>query len=110
MVIHEYVPDDTYLCGFQPTDLDAVRALPFVAWADVDFKGFKIAQSLRSNRLRPGVAVLADLNEVAVPGPRPSTSCCTRTSRWARTGYETGSRRRQVSALATYNPPATRYA
>ncbi|MEW2120422.1 S8 family serine peptidase [Streptomyces sp. NPDC005474] len=67
VVIHEYVPDDTYLCGFQPTDLDAVRALPFVAWADVYFKGFKIAQSLRSNRLRPGVAVLADPNEAVSP-------------------------------------------
>ncbi|MFB6805288.1 S8 family serine peptidase [Streptomyces sp. NPDC056387] len=71
VVIHEYVPDDTYLCGFRPTDLDAVRALPFVTWADVYFKGFKIAQSLRSNRLRPGVAVLADPLEAG--GPRPRT-------------------------------------
>ncbi|MFE9636710.1 S8 family serine peptidase [Streptomyces sp. NPDC006463] len=59
LVIHEYVPDDTYLCGYRPTDLDAVRALPFVAWADVYLNGFKIAQSLRSTRLSPGVAVLA---------------------------------------------------
>ncbi|MFI6148564.1 S8 family serine peptidase [Streptomyces sp. NPDC051109] len=71
VVIHEYVPDDTYLCGFRPRDLDAVRALPFVTWADVYFKGFKIAQSLRSSRLRPGVAVLADPAEAG--GPRPRT-------------------------------------
>lgn len=71
VVIHEYVPEDTYLCGYQPTDLDAVRALPFVAWADVYLNGFKIAQSLRSTRLRPGLAVLAEPLEAA--GPRPRT-------------------------------------
>ena len=47
VVIHEYVPDDTYLCGYQPTDLAAIRALPFVTWADVYFRGFKIPPSLR---------------------------------------------------------------
>lgn len=71
VVIQEYVPDDTYLCGYRLTDLAAVRALSFVAWADVYLRGFKIAQSLRSTRLRPGVAVLADPLETA--GPRPRT-------------------------------------
>ncbi|MEU6944782.1 S8 family serine peptidase [Streptomyces sp. NPDC046316] len=70
VVIHEYVPDDTYLCGFRPTDLDAVRALPFVAWADVYFKGFKVAQSLRPTRLRTGVAELAGPMDGAGPAPR----------------------------------------
>ncbi|MFE1409833.1 S8 family serine peptidase [Streptomyces sp. NPDC058746] len=71
VVIHEYVPDDTYLCGFRPTDLDAVRALPFVAWADVYFKGFKIGQSLRSARLRTGLAELvAPMDGAASPEVR----------------------------------------
>ncbi|MEU1193439.1 hypothetical protein [Streptomyces sp. NPDC005859] len=70
VVIQEYVPDDTYLCGYRPTDLTAVRALTFVAWADVYLRGFKIAQSLRSTRLRPGVAVLADPLETASPRTR----------------------------------------
>ncbi|MFF3934552.1 S8 family serine peptidase [Streptomyces phaeofaciens] len=70
VVIHEYVPDDTYLCGFRPTDLDAVRALPFVAWADVYFKGFKIAQSLRPARLSTGIAELAGPLDDASPAPR----------------------------------------
>lgn len=65
VVIQEYVPEDTYLCGYRPTDLAAVRALPFVAWADVYLRGFKIAQSLRSTRLRPGLAVLAEPLETA---------------------------------------------
>ncbi|GGR84668.1 hypothetical protein Snoj_42820 [Streptomyces nojiriensis] len=71
VVIHEYVPDDTYLCGYRPSDLDAVRALPFVAWADVYLNGFKIGQSLRSTRLRTGVAELAGSLNGA--GPRPRT-------------------------------------
>ncbi|MFJ5551030.1 S8 family serine peptidase [Streptomyces sp. NPDC093225] len=70
VVVHEYVPDDTYLCGYQATDLDAVRALPFVAWADVYFKGFKIGASLRSPQLRSSVAELAKPLDDAGPAPR----------------------------------------
>ncbi|WP_329222852.1 S8 family serine peptidase [Streptomyces sp. NBC_01485] len=66
--VHEYVPESTYLCGYRPSDLDAVRALPFVAWADVYMEGFKIASSLRSERLRPAIAVLAEPMEAAAPG------------------------------------------
>ncbi|MER7463802.1 S8 family serine peptidase [Streptomyces sp. NPDC097981] len=69
VVIHEYVPESTYLCGYRSADLEAVRELPFVAWADVYLKGFKVAPSLRSTRLRPSVAVLAEPLEAAV-GPR----------------------------------------
>jgi hypothetical protein len=47
VVIHEYVPENTYLCGYENTDLKAVRDLPFVTWADVYFQGFKIPPSLR---------------------------------------------------------------
>ncbi|MDT0568235.1 S8 family serine peptidase [Streptomyces sp. DSM 3412] len=60
VVIHEYVPESTYLCGYRPTDLEAVRALPFVAWADVYLNGFKIAPSLRPDRLQPALALLAE--------------------------------------------------
>ncbi|MGW7053585.1 S8 family serine peptidase [Streptomyces sp. NPDC054887] len=70
VVIQEYVPDDTYLCGYRPSDLDAVRALPFVSWADVYLNGFKIGQSLRSARLRTGVAELAEPLNGAGPRPR----------------------------------------
>jgi serine protease AprX len=44
--IHEYVPDNTYIAGFKPTDLQAIRELPFVAWADIYLRDFKIAPSL----------------------------------------------------------------
>ena len=44
--IHEYVSENTYLCGYKPSDLDAIRALPFVTWANIYLPGFKIAPSL----------------------------------------------------------------
>ncbi|MEJ7787571.1 MAG: S8 family serine peptidase [Solirubrobacteraceae bacterium] len=47
VVIHEYVPEDTYLCGYEKSDLATIRELPFVTWADVYLQGFKIPPSLR---------------------------------------------------------------
>ncbi|MGE5291608.1 MAG: S8 family serine peptidase [Micromonosporaceae bacterium] len=47
VVIHEYVPENTYLCAYHPSDLGPVRALPFVVWANVYLRGFKVPPSLR---------------------------------------------------------------
>ncbi|MEY9996950.1 serine protease AprX [Streptomyces sp. V4I8] len=69
-VIHEYVPENTYLCGYQPSDLDAVRELPFVSWADVYLEGFKIAPSLRGAGLRPDISVLRAPADALAPGTR----------------------------------------
>ncbi|MFC9504748.1 S8 family serine peptidase [Streptomyces sp. NPDC057002] len=69
-VIHEYVPENTYLCGYQPSDLDAVRDLPFVTWADVYLEGFKIAPSLRGEGLRPDISLLRAPAEALAPGTR----------------------------------------
>ena len=44
--ILEYVPDDTYICRYQPTDLTKIRALPYVSWANVYLGGFKISPRL----------------------------------------------------------------
>src|SRR6516164_5323088 len=44
--ILEYVPEDTYLCHFPPTDLRKVRALPFVSWTGPYDKGFKLHPAL----------------------------------------------------------------
>jgi serine protease AprX len=62
--IHEYVPDDTYLCAYPATDLAAIRALPFVAWADIYLRGFKIAPMLRSPQ---GAATASILPPAAGP-------------------------------------------
>jgi subtilisin family serine protease len=42
----EYAEDDAYMCHFPPTDLQAVRALPFVRWAGPFSQAFKIAPEL----------------------------------------------------------------
>ncbi|MEO8185238.1 MAG: S8 family serine peptidase [Deltaproteobacteria bacterium] len=44
----EYVPEDTYVAHYAPTSLDALRALPFVQWANTYMKGFKIAPDLHA--------------------------------------------------------------
>ena len=33
--ILEYVPENAYICRYTPTDLDAIRNLPFVEWTNV---------------------------------------------------------------------------
>lgn len=62
----EYVPADTYVCRFELDDLDAVRALPFVAWANVYLDGFKIAPPLHAAARGPRARLL-DLTGVASP-------------------------------------------
>jgi hypothetical protein len=45
--VHEYVSDNTYLCGFKGTSLARIRALPFVEWAGVYDTAFKIPPTVR---------------------------------------------------------------
>ena len=45
--ILEYVPENTYICRYQPTYLSPIRALPFVSWVNVYLRGFKISPALR---------------------------------------------------------------
>ena len=42
----EYVPENTYVVRFPGDDLSAVRALPFVTWANPYLKGFKVNPDL----------------------------------------------------------------
>src|SRR6266496_3180740 len=42
----EYVPENTYICRYEPNDLHVIRDLPFVRWANVYMRGFKIAPKL----------------------------------------------------------------
>lgn len=35
LIVHKYVSEDTYLYGYKPSDLQSIRALPFVSYADV---------------------------------------------------------------------------
>jgi hypothetical protein len=44
--ILEYVPVATYVCHYPSSDLDAIRALPYVEWANVYLERFKVAPQL----------------------------------------------------------------
>ena len=70
--IQEYVSENTYLCRYAPSDLTAVRALPFVSWAGVYLQGFKVNPSLR-----PPVSA-AQTNAI---GPLEAASSVSRTLR-----------------------------
>jgi hypothetical protein len=48
VTILEYVPRYSYLCHYPSPDLEAIRALPYIAWAEVYPIGFKLAPALLS--------------------------------------------------------------
>jgi len=57
--ILEYVPENSYICRYKPDDLDAIRSLAFVSWANTYMDGFKIPPNLR--RSPTGGASVANL-------------------------------------------------
>lgn len=64
----EYVPTDTYVCRYDGTDLQVIRNLPFVTWANVYLKGFKVAPSLHDSAKQPR----ANLLDLQKPPGSPS--------------------------------------
>jgi subtilisin family serine protease len=66
--ILEYVPENTYLCSFEPTDLGPIRALTYVTWANVYMRGFKIAPALQNSLPnRPGERDIVEISSLPVP-------------------------------------------
>ncbi|MCP4690494.1 MAG: S8 family serine peptidase, partial [Desulfobacterales bacterium] len=57
--ILEYAPHNAYICRFEPFDLDSIRNLDYVEWANVYMKGFKIAPKLRASAGGPRASLLA---------------------------------------------------
>lgn len=72
VVIHEYVSENTYLCGYKGTDLAKIRALPFVTWANVYLQGFKVAPNLRPAAAAPAAHILP-MSVAASPSRTPHT-------------------------------------
>lgn len=62
--IQEYAPENAYICRYPATDLDSLRALPFVSWANVYLSAFKIPPGLQPS---PGTGPVELL---AVTAPR----------------------------------------
>src|SRR5258706_7810709 len=68
VAILEYVPENTYLCHYKGTDLSAIRALPYVTWANIYMRGFKVAPALIAPAADPKALTLS---EVAARPERP---------------------------------------
>ncbi|MFO0847190.1 MAG: S8 family serine peptidase [Gemmataceae bacterium] len=66
--ILEYVPDNAYVCRYNPDDLGPVRKLQFVAWAGPYLRGFKVAASLAPIAAPAGRMSLM----AAAAGPAPA--------------------------------------
>ena len=66
--IQEHVSENTYLCGYKPADLNAIRNLPYVAWANVYHHGFKIAPWLTGAASVGETRSLAEMSLVPVRG------------------------------------------
>lgn len=58
VIVLEYVSENTYLCGYKGTDLAGIRGLPYVTWANVYLRGFKVAPNLRASSA-PAAHILA---------------------------------------------------
>lgn len=71
--ILEYVPENTYLCRFEQTDLGEIRSLPYVTWANVYLQGFKVAPTLSPTLpARPGERSVFEV--ASLPAPTFSTA------------------------------------
>ncbi|AFZ01039.1 S8 family serine peptidase [Calothrix sp. PCC 6303] len=62
--ILEFVPENTYVCRYNPENLDAVRNLAFVDWANVYLEGFKIPPQLRDSSINVNKGNLISLSNV----------------------------------------------
>ena len=51
--IQEYVSKDTYLCGYKPKDLSAIRDLDFIQYANIYLPQFVVQPSLKTEPGNP---------------------------------------------------------
>ncbi|SCO92700.1 uncharacterized protein FRV6_16828 [Fusarium oxysporum] len=63
LVLHGYVSEKTYLYDYKGTDLQKIRSLPFVIWANIYLKEFKVSPDLKeagtatsSHSILPGLS------------------------------------------------------
>ncbi len=63
--ILEYVPEQTYLCRFTASDLNSIRRLPFVSWADFYMKELKVKPALSR-----GIMGLVNMQQMTAGPPR----------------------------------------
>src|SRR5262245_43444102 len=66
--ILEYVPENTYLCHYKPTNLKPIRDLSYVTWANVYMRGFKVSPNLRSDEPSEGRGAAVLMGEAVRTG------------------------------------------
>lgn len=52
VLILEFVPENTYICRYEPSDLSVIQALAYVEWTNIYLEGFKINPKLRNSSSR----------------------------------------------------------
>src|ERR1051325_1296120 len=78
--ILEYVPELTYLSYYEGANLELIRNLPFVSWANVYPRGFKIAPELKPRPNAPELTTLKQTTFVdANSAPQLSVNHATQT-------------------------------
>lgn len=65
--IQEYTSQNTYLCGYKKTDLNPIRNLPFVSWANVYLDLFVIDSTLKSPAATRGLPSFPSVPKGRVP-------------------------------------------
>lgn len=65
--ILEFVPENTFIARYEPANLDAIRNLPFVEWANIYLEGFKIPPQLRTAEVNKNTNNLLALSDVEPP-------------------------------------------
>jgi len=61
LVLHGYVSENTYLYEYKGTDLETIRSLPFVSWANIYSKHFKVSPDLKAAGREASSQILPNL-------------------------------------------------
>jgi len=98
--ILDYVSENTYLVRYTPSDLGAIRNLPFVEWADVYHRAFKIKPSLAIGAPVGHTRSLVEL--AAVPTP-PMSQKSVKVDVVLHKGIDAGQIRDKLAAVVGLN-------
>jgi hypothetical protein len=99
--VHELVSENTFLCGYKPADLQSIRALPYVEWANVYLRGFKVAPSLTGEAL-PGET--KSLAEMSVAPARKNSRNPQKVDIVFHQDVDPGAMRERIAAIAGVGP------
>ena len=62
--ILEFIPNNTFICKYEPSDLSAIQALSYIEWANIYLEELKITPKLRNSSFRNNKANLLSLGAI----------------------------------------------